>query len=221
MKAILAATVLMAVGLVGVCAADTVQLHNGEVLRGSVLSLDAKQVRIHSESLGDLAVDRGKIDAIYFGNRTASPTVAPSTSSTPQAAAPTPKSPEEILKMLGQGPSGGTPEGAIEELQKKGLNPGTMSELQKQFPLLLTPEVQNYFNDTLGGLASGKLDLQDLRKQAVHARDEIDKLQKELGPEASVLNPYRSILDKFIRETTPPEGDKKADKTPSQAPKTK
>ncbi len=76
--------------------------------------------------------------------------------------------------------------------------------LQTKFPLLNTPEASGYFNDTLGGLMTGKLNIQDVRKDAVKARDELKSLQDELGPETgAALNGYMSILNKFIRETEP------------------
>lgn len=229
MKSTLAAVAVLAAGLVGRCAADTVSLSSGETLRGKVLSLDDKQLKMHSDSLGELSLERGKVQSILFGDGAPAPLSVPApaaaTPATPPATAPPTgqpsKSPEEILKMLGAGPSGGTPQASIEQLKKEGISKGTISDLQKEFPLLLTPEVQGYFNGTLQGLASGKIDIQNVRDDAIKARNAIDQLQKELGPEASVLNPYRSILDKFIRETTPPAQPKAPAPTPGQTPQKK
>jgi hypothetical protein len=59
---------------------------------------------------------------------------------------------------------------------------------------------------------TGKLNIQDVRKDAITARDGLLDLQKDLGPEGAALNGYLSILNKFIRETEPPP----ATKPPSQ-----
>ena len=67
---------------------------------------------------------------------------------------------------------------------------------------MATPSVQKYFTDTVAGLATGKINVQDLRKQAISVRKQIDDLEKDLGPEAkAALAPYSGILDHFIRES--------------------
>jgi hypothetical protein len=54
----------------GVCAkADTVQLLNGDSIRGKVVSLDEKQLVFRSQSFGELKIGRDKIDLIVLGDK--------------------------------------------------------------------------------------------------------------------------------------------------------
>ncbi|HEV8000374.1 MAG TPA: hypothetical protein VGP63_10870 [Planctomycetaceae bacterium] len=79
---------LMAASLVSMATrarADSVQLVNGDAIRGKVVLLDQKHLVFHSESFGDLTIGRDKIELIAIGDKplptlrqTASaPTVAP------------------------------------------------------------------------------------------------------------------------------------------------
>jgi hypothetical protein len=125
----------------------------------------------------------------------------------------------EVQKVLNAVPSS---DDVLKELQGGGLNPQMIGELQAKFPLLNTPEAGQYFNDTVGGLMTGKLNIQDVRKDAITARDGLLDLQKDLGPEGAALNGYLSILNKFIRETEPPPAakppaqDKPAEEQPAE-----
>ena len=184
---------------------DTIELTNGDVLNGKVLSLDAKQLVLQSELLGELKLDREKVSAIHLGDkpvitRQAVPAVGPA----PGEAKP-PIDPA-VQNVLNSVPS---TDDVLKQLQGGGVNQQMIGALQTKFPLLNTPEASGYFNDTLGGLMTGRLNIQDVRKDAVKARDELKSLQDELGPEGAALNGYMSILNKFIRETEPPAGEKK------------
>ncbi len=62
---------ILAVGLGMFCAgplrADTIELTNGDVLNGNVVSLDGKELILKSELLGELKLAREKISAIHLG----------------------------------------------------------------------------------------------------------------------------------------------------------
>jgi hypothetical protein len=165
-------------------AADSVQLANGDVLNGRVLGLDDKQLRLESDTLGQVNIPRPKVASITLGDRK------------PAAATTAPKSGAAQMNL--------TPEGVLKQLQAGGLNPKDIGDIQKMFPLLTTPEASAYFNDTVKGLLGGTLSVGDIRKQAIRARDELKKATKGLGPdvEGSVA-PYLQILEKFISETQP------------------
>jgi hypothetical protein len=63
---------LMAASLVCVATltkADSVQLVNGDVIRGKVVLLDQKHLVFHSESFGDLTIRREKIELIAIGDK--------------------------------------------------------------------------------------------------------------------------------------------------------
>ena len=58
-------------------------------------------------------------------------------------------------------------------------------------------------SDRLSGLLSGKLNVQDIRNEAIDAVDQIKDIQKDLGPSAGALNECLSILEKFIQDAEP------------------
>ncbi|MCI0458110.1 MAG: hypothetical protein L0Z62_14195 [Gemmataceae bacterium] len=115
-------------------AADAVQLANGDVLNGKVLSLDDQQLSLESESLGKLTIPRGKIVTITLGNaKPAAPVVDPKT-------APAPVAPK----------AGNGVEEAVKQLIKAGgVNPKDVADLQKLFPELAAPGASKYFSETV------------------------------------------------------------------------
>jgi hypothetical protein len=131
--------------------ADVIEMTNGDVLNGAVISLDAKQLVLKSELLGELKLAREKISAIHLGDKPIlSRAVAP-TNPAPAKPALDPN----VQNVLNSVPS--TDE-VLKQLQGGGgINPQMIGELQAKFPLLNTPEAGDYFNDTLGGLMTGSL----------------------------------------------------------------
>lgn len=175
--------------------ADTVQLVNGDTVSGQVVAMDAKQLKLTSKLLGNLSIEREKIRAIFFGD------APPASMGRPEEAK--------------QPPGGASPEDVVRQLRQQGLDESVRSQLQREFPLLGASGPQQYFNDTISGLISGKLSLQDIRKDAINARTQLLDLQKDLGPEAAAaLSPYMGILDRFIRETEPPQSQPAEKKGP-------
>jgi hypothetical protein len=181
---------MLAAFLIGTrpAAADSVQLANGEVLKGKVLTLDDKQVTLESESLGKVAIPRSKVATITLGE--AKP---PALVADPKAN-PAPANPQPASSV----------EEAFKQLKAVGANPKEVGELQKLFPELSSPEASKYFDETLKGVMSGKKNIQDIRKDAIKARDELKKLTEDLGDDVGAATaPYLNILEKFIRETEP------------------
>jgi hypothetical protein len=165
-------------------AADSVQLANGDLLNGHVLSLDDKQLRLESETLGQVTIPRAKVVTITLGDGKAA---APDT--TPKAGKP---------------PAGLTPEGVLKQLQSGGVNAKDLADIQKMFPQLADPNASKYFTDTVQGLLGGTKSVDDIRKEAIRARDMAKKTLKGLGPDAdAAIAPYLAILEKFIGETKP------------------
>jgi hypothetical protein len=165
-------------------AADSVQLANGDLLSGRVVSLDDKQLRLESDILGQISIPRGKVLSITLGNQ--KPVVAASPA--PAKAPASEMSPEDVLKQL----------------KTTGVNPKDVKDIQKMLPLLGTPEASKYFNDTVKGLMGGTRSIGDIRKEAMRARDELKKATKGLGPDVEAgVAPYLQILDNFLRETEP------------------
>lgn len=175
--------------------ADVVELANGDRLHGRVLALDEESLRLESETFGELQLDRKKVALIALGERTlpsAEASVPPSRHPQPPAA-----------DSVDVGPSsGGSVEDAVRKLQSGGVSGTLTKQLQTTLPGFASPEVQQYFNDTVGGLATGEINIADIRKDALRARDELEKLKKDLGPDAgAALSGYMNILDYFLHET--------------------
>ena len=47
--------------------ADAVRLVNGDIIRGNVISVDQKEVKLQSALLGTLTIARDQVEAIGFG----------------------------------------------------------------------------------------------------------------------------------------------------------
>jgi hypothetical protein len=161
--------------------ADSVQLANGDVLNGRVVGLDEQQLRLESEVHGKLSIPRAKIVSIHFGDRKPAPT-APAA----RAPAATGANLDDIFKQLRAGAT------------------NEVSDVQKLIPLLSNPDAFGFFQEKLRGLRDGSLSVQDIRKDAIRAREMVKDVTKGLGPEADqALAPYLGILERFIRETEP------------------
>jgi hypothetical protein len=96
----------------------------------------------------------------------------------------------------------------VRQLRASGLSPENIAELQKAMPMLKDPGAKRYFDNTVQGLVEGKVNVDDIRKEAIRARDEYRKSVKGLGPEAEkalnqALGGYLEILDRFIQEAEP------------------
>ena len=94
-----------------------------------------------------------------------------------------------------------SPEDVIRKLRRHGVDRKTMDNVQGMVPLMAVPGVRSYFDSALGGLISGRLDLHDIRQDALKARDGLRDLQKDLGPSGDALNGYLLILEGFLEQT--------------------
>lgn len=215
--------------------ADVVELANGDTISGKVVSLDEKTIKVQNDILGEVSLPRDKVAAVHLGDRPKSiPAALPRVEGKPDNR---PKdwwrkygeTPEEIVKNLApkdvtpqrveelerDAPRYGTPEEAVEQLRQEGTPPGLTEQLQLLLPGFATPDVQAYFNQTVDGLSTGSITLDDLRKDAINARDQLKELQDDLGPSGQALDGYRAILENFIRKTQPKgSADAPADRKP-------
>ncbi len=233
-------TILLAAALAALpfcsAVADSIQLVNGDHLNGKVISLNDKEVKLKSDVLGEISIQREKVLGITFGDQKSPPvrTAAPaSTSGTPSVAdsilkefkanGVDPSQLNDLLEKAGVEQPGGisgarsdkargdSPDDVLDQLRSGGVDKEMVKELKVKLPLLNLPGVGTYFDQTLSGLSSGNLDLQHLRKDAVTARDGLLDLKQDLGPSGAALDGYLRILNKFIDETAPP-ADEPADK---------
>jgi hypothetical protein len=186
--------------------AETVELANGEVLRGTVISLDAKTLKFQSESLGEVSIAREKVSMILLGSdRVLSSKAAPGFAPAAAAEAPSLEGLFKQLQKAGSEAPGGkpiTPDDLLKQLQDS--KSPELDEIKKNLPLFAAPEVQDYFRKQVGGLLDGSITVNDVRQEAIRARDETKAAVKELGPDAEkALAPYLGILERFIRESEP------------------
>jgi hypothetical protein len=210
---------LLALSLVlmfsSVVLADAIQLDNGDTLNGKVVSVNDKEVTFQSEVHGKMILARKKVIAIVLGDAK----LAPQKSAQGYQEGESPKDivgrlvPKNFgvkqLRELEKGKQPApNPEDLVDQLRTEGVDPALVNELKVRLPGFSAPPVQKYFNDTVQGLMSGKINLGHIRKDAVNARDQLNDLKKDLGPDGAVLDGYLSILNGFINETAPPSNKK-------------
>lgn len=220
-------------------AADSVRLVNGDLISGQVISLDDKQLKLKSDALGELTIPRSKIVAIFLGD--APQPLQPSAAAArpkSDAAQSTADAVAEQLKAEGvdvdktkrlleqltgsestepkPSPQAAGAEDALQQIREGKVDRETIKQLEQRIPLLSLPGVRDYFHQTLSGLQSGQLDLQDLRRDAIKARDGLLDIKKDLGPSGQALDGYLRILNKFIDETAPAGSTVGSDKPPTK-----
>ena len=191
--------------------ADRLQLANGDEIEGQMLEMSDGEVKFKHSILGTFTIPRAKIHAIELGDQRGGKRIMADGS---KADAETP---EEIVKRLVNpdlnrakvkeiakgAKQHGTPDAAIEQLRREGVSGGTMQMLQAMLPGFGSPVVQKHFEDRVTGLMSGSIGIQDIRAEAIDARDQLKELMDDLGPGGEALKGYYGILDGFIEETDP------------------
>ena len=74
--------------------------------------------------------------------------------------------------------------------------------MQEEFLATAGIEANAMFKDMLQGLASGKITVDDLRKQARDSLKELKDLQADVGDndDAAILSTYAGILERFVNQ---------------------
>jgi DNA polymerase III psi subunit len=167
--------------------ADQVSMQNGERYIGKIVALSNETVVVQSEVLGTLKVPKSKIASITFGTNAVMPTVQ-----TPVAASAQPLKPAATN-------SSSDLTAAINQLRA---NPNAMQQVQQQMLAGADPKATEMFNQMMGGLMNGSLNVDDIRKQAKSAADQLRAAKKELGDDTGfAVDGYLAVLDGFLRET--------------------
>ena len=175
--------------------ADQVVMQNGDRFSGHVLSLSAESVVLQNENLGKITVPRAKVSLLSLGD-------APALAQTAAATAPSIAMPTNQAAVNPHTINVTNSNDIAKALRSLGANTNFIEQIRGQFLADASPEANQQFNDTLGGLMSGKVDMQGLRAQAKSAADQLRAYQKELGPEAGdEFNTYLTILDNFLKQT--------------------
>jgi len=184
--------------------ADQVDMSNGDRYVGRVLSLSGETLVLQSEVLGNLRLPRSRISTILLEPRAA---VSGTSTNLTRFALAAPRSKFALGSNNVARAAGGTSTNASAEfsaaMQQLGANSNMLHQVQEQFLSGAGPEAQAKFNDLMGGLLSGKVDLTGLRAEAKSTLDQAKKARGDMGEEGGMIDSYLAILDSFLKETEP------------------
>jgi len=188
--------------------ADQVEMQNGDRYFGKVLSMSADTVVLESEVLGKINVPRKRVASLAFGTNAA---VSEAATRVPRISAPTNPPTAAPLAALAN-----TNADLSVAFRRLGANTNFIRQIREQM-LAGSPEAASNYDELVSGLMSGKLNLDDLRREAKSSADQLRALQRDLGPDAGdSLDVYLSVLDNFLQETAA----QPAGATPAPQPKT-
>jgi hypothetical protein len=170
--------------------AEQIEMANGDRYNARVVSMNDDSIVIQSDVLGTLKLARSKVANISMGTAAPSSTVAGAQTSRAQIPTATPGaavSPSNDLSTA---------------LRQLATQTNLIEEVQNQYLTGADPAVKAKFNELLGGLAAGTINVNDLRAQAKSARDQLRAMKKELGGGADdALDGYLAVLDGFLQES--------------------
>lgn len=162
--------------------ADQVEMLNGDRYVGAVMTMSADTVFLQSDVLGQIKIPRGKVSTITLGKTAIRPVAA--AANVPAAAG-----------QVASGP-----------LAELAAHTNLVDGIRKQFLADAGPEANGKFDELMGGLMTGKIDISGLRAQAKSAADQLRAMKKDAGGEGSaMLDAYLSVLDNFLAEEPAPE----------------
>ncbi len=166
-------------------------MQNGDNYYGTVLSLDAQTLVLQSENLGTLRLARNRLAGVTFGSFAKFSLQSPSIRTNPVT--------QSLILSRTNSPS--ELAGAFRQL---GANTNLLQQVEAQFLTDGGPQAKEKFNQLMGGLIGGKLNLDDIRAEAQSALDQARAAKKDLGEDAgSTMDGYLAILDSFLKETAP------------------
>lgn len=189
--------VLLLLSSIRSVAADEIEMINGDRYVGRVVALGGETLTLQSEVLGTLKLPREKIAGITFvrgkpergTNSLRSVPLLSRSNALPRVQA-------TVRTNLNAD--------STDVLRQLSESSNLVQQVQQQLLGGAGPEAQARFNDLLGSLMTGKLDLNGLRLEAKSTLAQARNARKELGDEAgSGLDSYLAILDSFLKETEP------------------
>lgn len=166
---------------------------NGDHYAGKILSLNSNSIVFQSDVLGKVTLPREKVASMSFGAQELSKvtTNAPVIPRVVTATNRLVRSSTNIAVAL-----------------RNGTNTATIEQVRQQMLTGTTPEVNQKYNETLAGLMSGKLSVDDIRSQAKTAIGQINQIKKETPQADPMLDAYLEILQNFVNEAEPTETTK-------------
>jgi hypothetical protein len=167
--------------------ADQLQMQNGDRYTGKILSMSSNSIVLESDALGKVTLPRDKVSVVMFGTTTATN----ATPTTPVVTTPSPNAAATNTDLSAA-------------LRNLGANTNFIQQVRQQMLTGADPAASQKYDQLVGGLMSGQMNLTDLRNQAKTSIDQINQLKRELGPQADdSLDTYLSILQNFVNETAP------------------
>jgi hypothetical protein len=169
-----------------------IELINGDRYFGEVIRVDKTTVEFASEIQGTISIPREKVALISFRPIEAAP-----------AGARTP-APAQNRESSPTVPSAETLQELLKKIEKEGIDPGAVDQVQRELLSGADPQSQRMFQDMVGGLLGGKLSVADIRREAQNAASQLEELKGQLGAEAEILlDGYLSILQNFLNRSAP------------------
>src|SRR5712671_4577509 len=139
--------------------ADQLEMQNGDHYLGKVISMTTKTVVLQSEVLGTVTLPRNKISLLRLGSNVSTNVLVQPTVVNAQVHA-APASATNVPKI----PVATTGTGGDKNLLKK---------VESQYLSEATPEARAKFNQMAGGLLTGRLSINDIRKEAKSVADQL------------------------------------------------
>lgn len=187
----LGAVVILFVSMIWLCA-DQIEMQNGDHYLGKVISLSTNTVILQSDVLGTVTLPRSKIALLTLGSSVSTNLPGlPAVSNGQLHAPPVPPANTPKLPAVAKEP---------------GANKHLIQQVQSQYLSEATPEARQKFNQMAGGLLTGRLTVNDIRKEAKSAADQLRALRADAGDDTGMVDSYLAILDNFLKESAPPGG---------------
>lgn len=168
--------------------ADQIVMQSGDQLVGRLVALTNDTLVVQSELLGTIRLPRSKVVSVTLSTNPATNLV---------------RLPAQTnLPLLAAAPGTNAGSDISAGLRQLGGNTNFVQQVRDQFLSTAGPDANKKFNELLGGLMSGKLDVNDIRTEAASTANQIRALKRELGDDTGgALDGYLSILESFLGET--------------------
>lgn len=187
-------SVLSLVAVATFSKADQVEMKNGDHYTGKVTSLDASTMVLESDVLGAVRLRRDQVSTLSFGTKQ---TTTPSAVAVPK--------PPAVPAVAATNPNAAQTQAPLDpnaSLRQIAANQDLVSQIQSQVLAGAGPEATKKFNNLVGGLSTGNLNLGDLRKEAASVAAQLRQLRNNGDDESgAIFDDYLAILDNFLQET--------------------
>ena len=193
--------------------ADTLELVNGDVYTGTIVSVNRSNLVFQSEIQGLVTLPRDKLASITFRESVATKANGVSPSSAGAArfslqytnrSLRSANSAKSAKSVNSTNPPAVRANEVVQQMRQQGVDPKLVSHVQEQILSRASPEASQKFDELLGGLLGGTISIEDIRSQAQSSIKAVQEARGELGSDlGGVLDGYLVILQNFLKETDP------------------